>query len=84
MEHHPLNPFGALIDIAEYIVDSINENERIADEINKKKEQERLEKKRKKEEAEYKLWQEITMEALENPLEFRVLPDGWSPFGFRL
>ena len=76
------NPFAIFGYIAEGIVDCIHENEELRRKEFVEKEREKQKLIEEKRIREYELWKKITHEEFENPDEFRVLPYGWSPFGF--
>lgn len=76
------NPFAIFAYIAEGIVDCIHENEELRRKEFVKKEREKQKLIEEKRIREYELWKKITDEEHKNPEEFRILPYGWSPFGF--
>lgn len=78
------NPLQILVDIARVAVEVSQENERLRrDDIRNKRNAK--EKQRAQQQAEEnKAWLQATREEQDNPDEWRVLPYGWSPFGFKI
>ena len=79
---------GVFRDLADLICDyadyKAEEEIRIDREIKAKRDREERERERLKREREEEIRNELFIEEQKNPDEFRVLPYGWSPFGFRL
>lgn len=78
------NPFTIFAELAEYIVNTIHENDDIAQKQRIEKERIKEQEKFERKQREYKEWKKATDEEHKNPDEWRVLPYGWSPFGIYL
>ena len=79
-----VNPLGAIMVIAEGIVDAIEEKEELVRKERKKKDKLKRKKKEEWKQLYWERWHEATRAEMENPDEWQCLLYGWSPFGIFL